>query len=84
MSGPDCLRIKQFLFVPNTDFVDNIKLGVMTKEQGDDSTSSLAALAIKSAKAQNINLKLFDEFSSYQKLLRFLAYMLLLLPYHES
>ena len=30
--GPDVLRTKQFPFVPNTDVVDNIKLGVVTKE----------------------------------------------------
>ena len=41
--GPDFLRIKQFPFPPNTDVVDNIKLGVVTKEQDDDSISSLAA-----------------------------------------
>ena len=28
--GPDFLRTKQFPFVPNTDVVDNIKLGVVT------------------------------------------------------
>ena len=38
--GPDFLRTKQFPFVPNTDVVDNIKLGVVTKEQDDDSISS--------------------------------------------
>ena len=41
--GPDFLRTKQFPFVPNTDVVDNIQLGVVTKEQDDDSISSLVA-----------------------------------------
>ena len=45
--GPDFLRTKQFPFVPNTDVVDNIKLGVVTKEQDDDSISSLASSVIK-------------------------------------
>ena len=83
MSGPDRLRIKQFLFLPNTNIVDNIKLSVMINEPGDDSTSCLAALPTKSAKEQSVNLISFDKFSSYQKLLPFMAYMLPLLTYHE-
>ena len=82
--GPDFLRTKQFPFVPNTDVVDNTKLGVVTKGQDDDSISSLAASVTKPLKEQNINLIPFDKFSSYQKLLRVTAYMLRLLPAHES
>ena len=82
--GPDFLRTKQFPFVPNTDVVDNIKLGVVTKEQDDDSISSLAASVTNSPKEQSINLIPFDKFSSYQKLLRVTAYVLRLLPSHES
>ena len=82
--GPDFLRTKQFPFVPNTDVVDNIKLGVVTKEQDDDSISSLAASVAKPPKEQSINLILFDKFSSYRKLLRVTAYVLRLLPSHES
>ena len=48
--GLDFLRTKQFPFVPNTDVVDNIKLGVVTKEQDDDSISSLAASVTKPPK----------------------------------
>ena len=81
---PDFLRTKQFPFVPNTDVVDNIKLGVVTKEQDDDSISSLAASVTKPPKEQSINLIPFDKFSSYQKLLRVTAYVLRLLPSHES
>ena len=80
--GPDCLRTKQFSFVPNTDIVDNIKFGVVTKEQDDDSISSLAASVTKPPKEQIIILIPFDNFSSYQKLLRVTAYMLRLLPSH--
>ena len=54
--GPDFLRTKQFPFVPNTDVVDNIKLGVVTKEQDDDSISSLAASVTKPPKEQSTNL----------------------------
>ena len=82
--GPDFLRTKQFPFVPNTDVVDNIKLGVVTKEQEDDSISSLAASVIKPPKDQSINLIPFDKFSSYQKLLRVTVYVLRLLRSHES
>ena len=84
MRGPDFLRTKQFPFVPNTDVVDNIKLGVVTKEQHDDSILSLAASQTKPPKEQSINLVPFDKFSSYQKLLRVTAYVLRLLPSHES
>ena len=82
--GPDFLRTKQFPFVPNTDVVDNIKLGVVTKEQDDDCISSLAASVTKPPKEQSINLIPFDKFSSYQKLLLVTAYVLRLLPSHES
>ena len=82
--GPDFLRTKQFAFVPNTNVVDNIKLGVVTKEQDDDSISSLAASVTKPPKEQSTNLIPFDKFSSYQKLLRVNAYVLRLLPSHES
>ena len=84
MGGLDFLRTKQFPFVPNTDRVENIKLGIVTKEQDDDSISSLAASVTKPSKEQGINQIPFDKFSSYQKLLRVTAYMIRLLPSHES
>ena len=82
--GFDFLRTKQFPFVPNTDVVDNIKLGVVTKEQDDDSISSLAASVTNPLKEQSVNLIPFDKFSAYQKLLRVTAYVLRLLPSHEN
>ena len=84
VGGLDFLRTKQFPFVPNTDVVDNIKLGVVTKKQEDDTISSLAPSVTKPPKEQSINLNPFDKFSSYQKLLRVTAYVLRLLPSHES
>ena len=84
MRGPDFLRTKQFPFVPNTVVVNNIKLGVVTKEQDDDSISSLASSVTKPPKEQSINLIPFDKYSSYQNLLRVTAYVLRLLPSHES
>ena len=62
--GPDFLRTKQFPFVTNTDVVDNIKLGVVTKEQDDDSISSLAASVTKHPKEQSTKIIQFDKFSS--------------------
>ena len=70
--------------MPNTDVVDNINLGVVTKEQEDDSISSLAASVTKPPKEQSTNLIQFDKTSTYQKLLRATAYVLRLLPSHES
>ena len=84
MRGHDFLRTKQFPFVTNTDVVDNIKLGVVTKEQDNDSISSLAASVTKPPMKQSINIIPFDKFSSYRKLLRVTAYVLRLLPSHES
>ena len=55
-------------FVPNTDVVDNIKLGFVTKEQDDDFVSSLAASATKPVKERSMPLILFDKLNSYQKL----------------
>ena len=74
--GPDFLRAKYFPFVPNSDVVDNIKLGEVTKKHGDDSILSLAASLIRPLKEQSINLIPFDKFKSYQKLLPVTAYML--------
>ena len=48
--GLDFLKTRYFPFVPNTDIVDNIKLGVLNKEQDDDSISSLAASVTKPPK----------------------------------
>ena len=63
---PDFLRTKQFPFVPHTDVVDNIKLGVVTRVQDDDCIASLAASVTKPPKEQSINLIPFDKFISYQ------------------
>ena len=82
--GPDFLRTKHILFEPYIDVVENIKLGVVTKEQDDDSISSLAASVTKPLQEPSNILIPFDKFSSYQKLLRVTAYMLRLLPSHES
>ena len=82
--GPEFLRTKQFPYNPNTDVVDNIKLGVVTKEQDDYSISSLAASVTKPPKEQSVNLIPFDKFSSDQKLFLVTAYVIRLLPSHES
>ena len=82
--GLDFWRTKQFPFVQNTDVVDKIKLGVVVKEQDDDSISSLAASVTKPPKEQSTNLIPFDKFSFHQKLLRVTAYVLRLLPSHEG
>ena len=74
--GPDFLRTHQFPFAPNTDVVDNIKLGIVSKGQDDHSISSLAAFVTKPLREQSINIIPFDKFSFYQKLLRGTAYML--------
>ena len=84
VSGPEFLRNKKFPLGPKTYEVDNIMLGIVTKEQDDDSTSNLAAFATKAAKEPSIHLISFDKFSSYQKLLCVTAYMLSLLSVHES
>ena len=83
-NGTTSPTVKQFPFVPNTGVVDNIKFGVVTKEQDDDSISSLAASVTNPLKEQSVNLIPFDKFSSYQKLLRVTAYVLRLLPSHEN
>ena len=82
--GPNLLRTKRFPFVPNIDAVDNIKLGVITKEQADHSISSLTASSTKRVKEQSFNRDSFDAFSSDQKLLRVATHILRLLPPHES
>ena len=65
-------------------WTDSTKLGVVTKEQDDDSISSLAASVTKPPKEPSVNLIPFDKFSFYQKLLRVTAYVLRLLPSYES
>ena len=80
--GPDFLRTKQFQFEPSTDVVNNIKLGIVSKET-DKTNTSLAASVAKSTKEPPPQLIPFDKYSSYQKLLRITAYALRLLPSHE-
>ena len=65
--GPDFLRTKKFPFEPSTEVVNNIKLGIVTKETSD-SNKSLTASATKSANEPPPQLFPFDKFSYYQKL----------------
>ena len=62
----------------------NIKLDVVAKEQDDDSILSLAASVTKLPREQSVNLIPYGKFTSYQKLLPVTAYVLRLLPSHES
>ena len=80
--GPDFLRTKKFPFEPSTEVVNNIKLGIVTKET-DETNTSLAASVTKSTKELPPHLIPFDKYSSYQKLLRITAYALHLLTSHE-
>ena len=82
LRGPDFLRTKQFPLEPSTEVVNNIKLGIVTKET-DETNTSLAASVTKSAKESPPQLIPFDKYSSYQKLLRITAYALRLLPSPE-
>ena len=82
MRGPDFLRTKQFPFQPSTEVVNNIELGIVTKET-DKTNTSLAASVTKSTKEPPPQLIPFDKYSSYQKLLRTTPYALRLLPSHE-
>ena len=63
--GPDFSRTKEFPFEPSTELVENIKLGIVTKET-DENNISLAASIIKSTKEPPPQLFLFDMYSSYQ------------------
>ena len=60
---PDFLRTKQFTFVTNTDVVDNIKLGGVTKEPDDECISSLAASVTKPVMELSSPIIPFDKFS---------------------
>ena len=80
--GPDFLRTKQFPFEPSTEVVNNVKLGIVTKET-DETNTLLAASVTKSTKKPPPQLIPFDKYSSYQKLLRITAYALRLLASHE-
>ena len=73
--GPDFLRTKEFPFEPSIEVVNNIKLGIVTKET-DKTNTSLAASVTKSTKEPPPQLIPFDKYSSYQKLLRITAYAL--------
>ena len=80
--GPDFLRTKQFPFESSTEVVKNFKDCMLTKEN-DETNTSLAASVTKSTKELPPQLIPFDQYSSYQKLLRITAYALRLLPSHE-
>ena len=83
MRSPDFLRTKQFPFEPSTEVVKNIKLGIVANET-DNTNTSLAAHATESTNEPPLQLIPFDKFSSYQNLLWISAYILRLLPSHES
>ena len=80
--GPDFLRTKEFQFEPSTEVVNNIKLGIVTKET-DETNTSLAASVTKPTKEPPPQLIPFDKYSSYQTLLRISAYALRSLSSHE-
>ena len=82
MKGPEFLRTKQFPFEPSEEVVDNIKLGITTKEI-DNTQTSLAASSTMSTKGPPPQLIPFENFSSYEKLLRIAVYILRLLPSHK-
>ena len=65
MIGPDFLRTKQFPFEPSTEAVNNIKLGIVTKET-EENISSSAASVTKSTKEPLPQLIPFDRYSSYR------------------
>ena len=80
--GPDLLRTKELHLEPSTEVVNNIKLGIVTKET-DETNTSLATSVTKSTKEPPPPIIPLDKYSSYQKLLRITAYALRLLPSHE-
>ena len=80
--GPDFLRTKEFPFEPNIEVANAIKLGIVTKET-DETSTSLAASVTRSNKEPPPQLIPFDNHSSYQKLLWITAYALRLLPPRE-
>ena len=80
--GPEFLRTKEFPFEQSTEVVNNIKLGIVTKESYETITS-LAASVTKPTKEPPPQLIPFDKYSSYQKLLRISAYALRSLSSHE-
>ena len=72
----------EFPFEPSTEVVNNIKLGIVTKET-DETNTSLTASVTKTTKEPPRQLVPLGKYGSYQKLLRITAYALRLLPSHE-
>ena len=82
-----CAKVPQFNlfafpFVPNKDVINNIKLGVNQAVTTEDTVS--LATSVKKQTIPVRSLFPFDKFSSYQKYLGIVAYVLLLLPKYAS
>ena len=80
--GPHFLTNSRFPFVPNTDVINNIKLGVNQAVTIENIVS-----LTKSVKKQITpvpSICPFDKFSSYQKTLRIASYVFRVLPIHAG
>ena len=82
VNGPQFLTNSRFLFVPNKDVINNIKLGVNQAVIIEDTVS--LATSVKKQTTPVPSLFPFDKFSSYQKYLRIAAYVFRLLPKHAG
>ena len=79
---PQFSTFSRFPFVPNKDVIINIKLGVNQAVTTEDTVS--LATSVKKQTTPVRSLFSFDKFSSYQKYLRTVAYVFLLLPKYAS
>ena len=78
VKGPHFVTNSRFPFVPNKDVIENIKLGVNQAVTTEDTV--FLTTSVKKQITPASSLFPFDKFSSYQKYLRIVAYVLRLLP----
>ena len=82
VKGPHFLTNSRFPFVPNTDVINNFKLGVNQAVTIEDTVS--LATSVKKQTTPVPSLFPFDKFSSYQEFLRIAAYVFRFLPKHAG
>ena len=82
VNGPNFLTNSRFLFVPNEDVINNIKLGVNQAVTREDTVS--LATSVKTQITPVPSIFPFDNFSCYQKYFRVAAYVRRLLPKHAG
>ena len=80
LKGPDFFKTEDWHSQPSTDVLENLKRDKFKSSQVPPEHKKQAATAITTNVANNASIFEWQKYSSYEKLLRIIAYLLRLLP----